>query len=108
MQRAREELSAGLGYEVRFLAYPYGTSSPAVIRLARLAGYEAMFSALGGHVSGGSGLDAIPRITIRNSFDMPRFAAIVAGRDPQSGGDASLAPHPADAYPPEGGEGDDE
>lgn len=80
MRDARVFISKKLGREVRYLAYPYGTYNKTVIRIARLSGYWAMFSALGGYVTASSRLEAIPRFTMFRDFDLKKFERIVSGR----------------------------
>ena len=79
MNDSRKVIAAGLKKTVVFLAYPFGTSNPIVRRLARLSGYMAMFSALGGYVTAKSKIDNLPRFTMFRNFDMEAFKLIVSG-----------------------------
>ena len=79
MRDSRRVISTGMRMPIRYLAYPFGTSTRDVRYLARLAGYSAMFSALGGYVTEKSELDNIPRFTIFRKFNMEMFRLIVSG-----------------------------
>lgn len=79
LERSRFLISAGLRTDVEFLAYPYGECNQTVVRLARIAGFRAMFSALGGYVTEKSSLDRLPRFTVFRDFDMKMFKLIVSG-----------------------------
>ncbi len=76
---SREILMKKLKKNIKYLAYPYGVCNGMVKRFARLAGYSAMFSALGGYVNEKTKLDEIPRFTVFNNFDMKMFKKIVSG-----------------------------
>ena len=76
---SREILMKKLKKNIKYLAYPYGVFNGMVKRFARLAGYSAMFSALGGYVTEKTKLDEIPRFTVFNNFDMKMFKKIVSG-----------------------------
>ena len=79
MKDSRKIIARGLGSEVLYLAYPFGNVNPEVRQFARLAGYRAMFSALGGYVTDKTELDNIPRFTMFRNFSMEMFQLIVSG-----------------------------
>lgn len=79
LEHSRQIISDRLRSRIRYLAYPYGVYNRTVIRLTRLAGYRAAFSALGGYVTGKSSLDALPRFTVFRDFDLKTFKLIVNG-----------------------------
>jgi len=79
IEGSKRKLEKVLKVKVKYLAYPFGTSNKTVRRISRLAGYAAMFSALGGYVTDKTSFDAIPRFTMFRKFDMKMFRTIVSG-----------------------------
>ncbi|HOG64338.1 MAG TPA: polysaccharide deacetylase family protein [Spirochaetota bacterium] len=76
---SRRIIGERLGRSPAFIAYPYGTWNVSVIRMMRIAGYSAGFSAFGGYVRETSSLDVLPRFTIFREYDLQKFAEIVSG-----------------------------
>ncbi len=80
VKKSKEIIDKQLSTDVCYLAYPYGTSNLEVVKMVRLAGYKAMFSAQGGYVTKKGRLDAIPRLTVFRRFKIKDFVKLVSGR----------------------------
>lgn len=76
---SRKLLGEKLGRAPAYIAYPYGRWNKDVIRMMRIAGYVAGFSAFGGYVQETSSLDVLPRFTIFRRYDLDMFRKIVSG-----------------------------
>ena len=76
---SRTILADRLGRTPAYIAYPYGTWNMDVIRMMRIAGYTAGFSAFGGYVTETSSLDVLPRFTIFRECTLEKFKTIVSG-----------------------------
>jgi peptidoglycan/xylan/chitin deacetylase (PgdA/CDA1 family) len=73
---SRETLTDLLGHAPRYLAYPYGSQSPAAQRAVRAAGFDAAFS-IGQRDQGNFGRE---RVTIRPADAMALYAFKTSGR----------------------------
>lgn len=76
---SRKILEEKLGRAPAYIAYPYGRWNTDIIRMMRIAGYSAGFSAFGGYVRETSSLDVLPRFTIFRECDLEMFRKIVSG-----------------------------
>jgi len=80
VKKSKEAIESNMNTKVNYLAYPYGTSNCEVTKLLKLAGYKAMFSALGGYVTKQSSVDAIPRLTVFRRFKIIDFIRLISGK----------------------------
>lgn len=76
LEVSRTTLEKHLGKPVRFVSMPQGVFSPAVLRLAKEAGYFGICTSEPGVRHGGAILPSFRRINIDGSMDLARYSRI--------------------------------
>jgi peptidoglycan/xylan/chitin deacetylase (PgdA/CDA1 family) len=71
VSQSQQDLEMIIGKPVKLFSYPYGGKNNIrgeVTELIQRAGYEALFSAYGGHVNGNSNPFDLPRLGVDSEF----------------------------------------
>jgi peptidoglycan/xylan/chitin deacetylase (PgdA/CDA1 family) len=79
MRRSKEILEDRLGALCSAFAYPYGRSNPTVRAVARDCGYRWAFGSIHGTYSETANRYAVPRIDIRQNYELADFVSVVTG-----------------------------
>lgn len=75
LTESKKTLEAKFGIPVNFIAYPYGTSSPAVWEATKKAGYVGGLGTWYSNIQSEGTIYNMPRIKISGSWDLATFAS---------------------------------
>ena len=79
LQDSRRALERHLGHSVQWLAYPFGAEDPAVVALARKAGYVLALTTQGGAVQSSAEPLELHRYEVSDTTGVSGLAGIVGG-----------------------------